>query len=149
MRSNLHMIPDFVKLANKLSVKRVVFQRVQTKDDFVRYYKEDFRKSNDFITHNEVSAVFSKAKLLAASLGVKILFEEKVVRCQWPWRGVYVTWTGDITPCCMIVDPKSPPIGNIFETPFRQLWNSKIYRILRRSVIKRQPIAPCKGCRAI
>lgn len=149
MRSNLHMIPDFVKLAHGVGIKRVVFQRVQTKDDFVRYYKSDFRKSEKFVTHDEVKAVLNKAKSIADSLGIKILFEERVVRCQWPWRGVYITWNGDITPCCMIVDPKSMPLGNILKTPLRLLWNSYAYRTLRKSLLRRKPLPACMGCRAI
>ncbi|MFH1332781.1 MAG: radical SAM protein, partial [archaeon] len=149
MRSNLHMLPDFVRLAHNVGVPRVVFQRVQTKDDFVSYYKSDFRKSGDFVTHEEVKSVFDSARSLADSLCVEILFEEKTVKCLWPWRSLYITWNGDITPCCMIVDPKSPPIGNILKTPFKVLWNSKVYRVLRKSLLKRTPIAPCKGCRAI
>lgn len=149
MRSNMHMIPDFVRLAHSVGVKRVVFQRVQTKDDFVSYYKSDFRKSKEFVAHDEVKAVFNRAKPVAESLGVKILFEEEVVRCQWPWRGVYITWNGDITPCCMIVDPKSMPLGNVFRTPLKLLWNSPAYRALRRSLLRRKPLPACAGCRAI
>lgn len=149
LRSNLHMIPEFVKLAHSISVPRVVFQRVQTKDDFVRYYSEDFRKSKEFVTHEQVREVFNHANPLAESLGISILFEEKTVKCLWPWRSLYVTWNGDVTPCCMIVDSKSLPLGNILETPAWKIWNSSAYRVLRKSLLERKPLPACKGCRAI
>lgn len=115
MRSNLCMMPDLIRFANEVGVNRVVFQRVQTKADFVKYYGADFTKSNEFVTCGQVQDTFNESMSLAKSLSVEIIFEENNIGCLWPWRGIYVTWKGDITPCCMIVDSKSLSLGNIFE----------------------------------
>lgn len=149
MKSNVGSISEFVRLAKSLDILKIVFQRVQTKDDFVKYYKSDFRKSKEFVTSGDVEVVVKKAMPLAESLGVKILFEESKVRCKWPWRGIYVTWNGDITPCCMIVDPDSVQLGNILKEPIGRIWNSQRYRQLRNSVRRRAPMPCCAGCRAI
>ncbi len=149
LRSNVSLMPEFVKLAKSVGINRIVFQRVQTKDDFIKYYEEDFRKSKEFVDYREVMHEFIKTKPFSENLGIKIFFEEKKVRCMWPWRGIYITWTGDVTPCCMIVDPKSVSLGNILETPIRRLWNNGAYRMLRKSVIRRKAIPACAGCRAI
>jgi len=148
LKSNLYMIPEFVKLAHSVGIKRIVFQRVQTKEDFISYYKEDFMKSKEFVSVDDVKRAVNAAMGLAQSFGVEILFEERRISCVWPWRGMYITWKGDVTPCCMVINPKTFVIGNVFKESIRKVWNSRQYKQLRFSMLKRKALPICRGCRA-
>ncbi|MBI3825268.1 MAG: radical SAM protein [Candidatus Rokubacteria bacterium] len=68
--------------------------------------------------------------------------------CKWPWKGSYITADGFVTPCCENgSDPDKINFGNVFQTPYAEIWNSPAYQQFRRDLrdpASRPPI--CVDC---
>ena len=66
-------------------------------------------------------------------------------QCKLPWFSPNVTAEGYVTPCCTISNPSIINMGNVFETPFEQIWNSEKFVEFRGGFYKKQPTV-CTGC---
>lgn len=53
--------------------------------------------------------------------------------CFWPWEIVSINPDGAVQPCCVFTNPAFD-FGNIFKTPFREIWNGKKYQAARKIV---------------
>ncbi len=145
LKENVNEIVEFVDFANSLGIKKIIFQAVQSKEDFVENYEEGF----DSLVINDkkkVKILINEAKRRGKKLGIEVVYDENVIECVWPWRNIYVTWKGDITPCCMIVDPNELKLGNIHEQPFNKIWNGQRYKYLRYALLKGKYVKACEGC---
>jgi radical SAM protein with 4Fe4S-binding SPASM domain len=74
----------------------------------------------------------------------------KLYNCSWPWRSSVINWDGTVVTCCGSWDTKED-MGNVLEQPFGKIWNSRRYRMARRSFrhkVAAQDAAdnPCAGC---
>jgi radical SAM protein with 4Fe4S-binding SPASM domain len=74
----------------------------------------------------------------------------KIMACQWPWKDSVINWNGTVVTCCGVYET-AHDMGNVFERPFHEIWNSRAYRLARRSFSK--PVAaqpdnpnPCREC---
>jgi len=147
MQRNLEEIPEFVDLAHELGVTKIIFQTVQLKEDFVKIYAKDFANKELIDTKKrQFLDLIEETKERGRKYKIKILFDEEDQKCVWPWRNIYVTWQGYITPCCKIVDFKNPVFGNLIKQDFEEIWNGEEYKKHREGFFKRIPAAPCKGC---
>ncbi|WP_170291914.1 radical SAM protein [Heliobacterium mobile] len=66
--------------------------------------------------------------------------------CWWPIRGVYVTFDGFVTPCCLRMDPEVIHFGNLFNESFLSIWNGERYRGFRQTFQEKQVPAICRSC---
>jgi radical SAM protein with 4Fe4S-binding SPASM domain len=64
--------------------------------------------------------------------------------CYLPWYMASFTWDGTLVPCDFHCDNEIT-FGNIFETPFKELWNGKETRKFRRKLIRKR-IGICGSC---
>ncbi|MFH1455572.1 MAG: radical SAM protein [archaeon] len=145
LKENMEDIPNFVDFAKSLGIKKIIFQAVQSKEDFVENYEKDF---NSLVVEDKklIRSLIGKAKNRGKNLGVNVVYDETVIKCVWPWRNIYVTWQGEVTPCCMVVDPKELKLGNILKQPFNKIWNGEKYRYLRYALLNYKPVKSCEGC---
>ncbi len=74
----------------------------------------------------------------------------KLMDCQWPWKDTVINWDGSVVACCGVFD-SADDIANAFDRPLHAIWNSRAYRLARRSF--RRPAAaepgranPCRTC---
>ena len=44
-------------------------------------------------------------------------------RCDWPWRGAYVSYQGLAMPCCMVATPDRINFGNMADDGAEAVWN--------------------------
>lgn len=66
--------------------------------------------------------------------------------CRRVWTMSNIFSNGDVVPCCYDYDSEMK-VGNIFETPFTQIWNNSAYRQLRKRIYhEMQTIAKCNHC---
>jgi len=65
-----------------------------------------------------------------------------VSRCNLPWRSAMITPAGDVVPCAMFTNYK---MGNLGKTTFREIWNNKRARNIRRLLSKGLPPL-CQKC---
>jgi MoaA/NifB/PqqE/SkfB family radical SAM enzyme len=61
-------------------------------------------------------------------------------RCIQAWYGACIKPNGDVVPCIDYV------VGNVTETPFKQLWNSEKMRLFRRTVGDQGYFPGCTRC---
>jgi len=62
----------------------------------------------------------------------------KMMNCPWPWQSSVINWDGAVSICCGSFDGRED-MGNVFRTPFDQIWNSRAYRLARRSFTRKLP----------
>lgn len=91
------------------------------------------------------------AEYLAEKVGVSLEIYEgnflsKKNKCSWPFTSAFITSNGDVVPCCVISDSDVIKMGNIFEQPFKEMWNSKKYKEFRYSISRHKLNDFCKSC---
>ena len=74
----------------------------------------------------------------------------KPFTCPWPWRQSVINWDGQVVTCCGSFTQEED-MGDVFTEGFGKIWNSKRYRLARRSFKKRltddqAKDNPCVNC---
>ena len=66
--------------------------------------------------------------------------------CWWPYNGVFITYDGYVTPCCMRMEPRVICFGNVYEQSLDEIWNSGQYTEFRDKL--KMGLVPeiCKRC---
>ena len=73
----------------------------------------------------------------------------KLFDCDWPWERVVISWNGDVNLCCggFSVGER---VGNVFDTPLRDIWNGPSYRAARANIAGREArqakSVQCRSC---
>ena len=160
MRQNIHELPDLVRLAHRLAINEV----------FVQHLCHDFQESSlpaqyrpmrNFVTSEtltsedpeRVQRLFDEARGVARELGVDLRLPRTrprlhppgtpgPQRCDWPWRGAYVSYQGLAMPCCMVATPDRIQLGSMAE---RGAWPSGTARTTRPSAISSRRITRRKS----
>jgi len=155
-RDNIKNLVDTIKMIDGLGVDEinptpVVEYDIKEFEDYtIKNVIEDLREA---LTEIETSVV-TIAELHIDSLYKYIEDYEKgeikytdVKRaCYTPWHNCYITWEGDVVPCCYYYD-KQISFGNVFKTPFKKIWNNKAYRIFRKRKAVSRDMPICQTCR--
>jgi len=76
--------------------------------------------------------------------------DSKNKKCDWPWRSLYVTCDGYLTPCCMQgSDPELINFGNMFKSPIKDILNNEKYQQFRNKLRSKKLIPlVCVNCPA-
>ncbi len=150
LKENIKEIPEFVELANSLGIKKVGFQTIQEKEDYIDKYNSKIKTQTVSNFNRKLKEKIKEAKRIAKKHNMTVIFdEEKSPGCIWPWRSIYITWNGNITPCCKILDYRKPFFGNILKENFWKIWNGKEYQLFRKLLRKRKAPLACKGCNMV
>lgn len=164
MRRNLHELPAVVERAAGWGIPRVSVQGLS--HDFSDAPPVAYTAIADYVNdqmvtalpHGEVEAVYERARAVAERAGIDLRLprvEERVepiavdgvpVGCDWPWRGAYVTYSGTVLPCCMVMGTDRIALGNINEAPFAQIWEGDAFRRFRAGLMNGDPHPVCRGC---
>ena len=162
---NINALPDFVRLAAKIGVNQVYLQRL------VYFHDDDgygLATSNNTLMTSDgrVRQRVEQGQHLAKQLGVQFNASgltsplESVrseTRSNHPWKGcfrptslMYITANGNVLPCCIspfaTSDYASIILGNVFETPLKEIWRGSKYRAFRKSHQTANPPKSCRGC---
>src|SRR3954469_21175927 len=118
MRRNLDELPGLVRLARELGIERLSVQHLC--HDFgesslpQQYWPMRAFVEQETLLNEEpgrVRRAFDEARALAEALAVSLRLPNVRPRpqatpasgrsrCDWPWRGAYVSYAGDAMPCC-------------------------------------------------
>jgi radical SAM protein with 4Fe4S-binding SPASM domain len=149
-KDNIDELPEFVELAKKLGINKISFQTLQTKENFFKSYDSHMKSQLVKSDMEKLKNKIEEAKFLAQKYNITVIFDEaKSLGCIWPWRSIYITWDGEITPCCKIVEWKKFPIGNILNEDFWKIWNGDKYQEYRKLLKKREAPLACRGCNSV
>lgn len=173
MRRNLDELPGLVRFAHEhglegLSVQHLAHDFSESSmppkyDPMRRFVDEQTLCGED---PARVERCFAEARELAAQLGIalrlpalKFLFEEKCEeraegagvrkgrgRCDWPWRGAYLSFSGEAMPCCMVATPDRVNFGSMAREGVARVWASDAYREFRERLASDDPPEICRGC---
>ena len=159
MRRNLEELPAFLEIAVHLGAHVVVskfmliFNHLKHLIDESLYFYPEL--TNSVLKHCILKAenlplCFIAPKLFKKGNGEGIieqlreidLGEEKYPICSWPWRQCNISMGGHVQPCCGAL----PSMGNIYETPFEEIWNCEKYIELRATVNTPNRWPECRNC---
>ncbi len=148
LKENVEDIPQFVKLAEKVGIKKIVFQTMQSKEDYVSKYSTKTRKQAVFDRGKRIKEKIEEAIKAAKEEGITLIFDEgkSSTGCVWPWRSIYISWNGYATACCKILDYRNPYFGNILKEDLWRVWNGEKYQEFRKFLRNRQAPLACRGC---
>lgn len=146
IKDNVKEIPEFIKFFSEMGINELIFQRLLTNDFYVNHYETNFLKEQ-LVSQEEINKEVKKNKELAKRLKINVLFDEG--KCNWLWSQIYVNYMGDVNPCCLILDPNNPKLGNLLRQDFKAIWNNQEYKNLRRMLINKQVPKVCNGCRRL
>ena len=151
LKDNIDEIPDFLNLARETGVKKMIFQTIQNKDDYLERYDSKTKSQTVVNFVDELQRKIIEIQKLAKKDKILIIFDEQksMGGCMWPWRGIYVTWNGYITPCCKTLNYNDPDMGNLLKQDFWKIWNNKNYQMYREMLRKREAPLKCVGCNMV
>lgn len=122
-RHNEDEIEQVKRMGNDLGVDHVGITRafIGNKDwiPLNEAYSHYQREGTEFISSQDRTERFLKAP------------QEEV--CNWPWEAIVINADGSVSPCCSVEDEKDD-FGNIFQQPFKEIWNNEKYRVARRYI---------------
>lgn len=150
MKENIEDLPGIIQLARNLNVSQVGFNHILSLD------LENDKRFVDFKTEGAVTSL-RKAKKLAKKYKIKIISRPllpKARSCWQPWLAPLIMLDGYVYPCCFM--DRSPKqietewyhgvplevpfyqyrMGNIFTTPFLEIWNGSDFKLLRSKIKK-------------
>jgi len=152
MTTNIHELPDMVRLGKELGVDRVKgFNLMVLDPEFIKYsLLFDQERANIFIT---------QAVSMARRFGLQTKYQEpfdlkrdvfryeesgeKRRNCEFLWRQINIEPNGDVTPCCHV---DAPVMGNIYREDLRTIWNNEMYQDMRASLDTTGLWECCKTC---
>lgn len=134
MKHNEHEVPDFLEWA-----KAVGTDTASVVDPCVRSVAE----GRLLLPENRKYWFYDEAAFEQGVLRPKKTLDNE---CTWIWNSVIVNWNGDVVPCCR--DPHGRHVmGNVFETPLREIWNGKpLFDFRRKIVTAQKDIDICALC---
>lgn len=152
MKESFREVPKLVELAHSLGIGFVVVQGLQL-------FERGMARKDQLINALEpedVIEVVDRSKRLGDALGVTVEFagiRPKPQPCFWPWVGCFVTYDGEVAPCCMINQRtdredvlKKIGFGNMLEEGFDDIWNNERARDFRFRLSSGDLPIICRNC---
>src|SRR5581483_11521829 len=149
MRQNLHELPDLVRLAHRFGIAAVWVQHL-CHDFGESTLPAHYRPMREFVQAQtlldedpaRIAHYFGEARAVADELGIELRLPRTrprfhppgtpgPQRCDWPWRGAYVSYDGQAMPCCMVATPDRAQLGNVVEQGVEAVWNGAAYEAFR------------------
>lgn len=88
--------------------------------------------------------IVDKIEYHADTRGSK-LFDSHKEQCSWPNYGMFVSWDGIVSACCMDVNMLYP-IGDVHDSSISDIFTSEEAKMLRKRIKMKQPIGKCRSC---
>lgn len=164
MRQNLHELAALVRFAQRWSIDEM----------FVQHLCHDFGESTlpasyqpmrRFVDEQSllgesperIERSFTAARQVADELGVDLRLPSTrrrphpsgtpgSERCDWPYRGAYISYQGLSMPCCMISTPDRHNFGDVTQQGVTAIWQSAAYEAFRHQLASDTPPEICRSC---
>ncbi|HLW68447.1 MAG TPA: radical SAM protein [Gemmataceae bacterium] len=164
MRWNLQELPDLVRLAQREGINTVFVQHL-CHDFGEPSLPGQYRPMRDYVDQHTLLAeeparvehFFAEARAVAEELTVDLRLPRiqpqehppgtpGPERCDWPWRGAYVSYDGLAMPCCMVATPDRIHFGNMAKAGADAVWNNSAYHEFRDRLSSDHPPEVCGSC---
>lgn len=154
---NIHELLPYIDLAKNTGVGRIVVSHVIT---FSAKQKEEALYNHIDPKHQKLwDNAMSKARNLGIHLVLPPLQPLENSKCRFrPWECFFVSWKGDIKPCCTYLHPLplfykgkkvTVPVtnfGNVHKENILKLWYSSSYSKFRDQILIKKYTDICKNC---
>jgi radical SAM protein with 4Fe4S-binding SPASM domain len=149
-QNNVRELPQIVRLAKRLGLSQIVIQPQLT-----NWGKDKMLVHTDEIQVETESDLFTtqlaEAQAIATAEGIDLAVNEsnrftRQTPCSCAWKSTYIAANGDVIPCSVIADADIVKMGNVFETDFKEIWNSPAYQTLREQITNHDLPEYCKHC---
>lgn len=164
MRKNVSELPALVHLARELGFESMFVQHLA--HDFAEEsLPEQYRPMRTFVDEQtllgedeeRVAQEFSRARATAEELGLPLRLPPLRVRthpagtpgrerCDWPWRGAYLSYDGQAMPCCMVATPDRKNFGSVTSDGLLATWRGEEYEAFREALGSDEPPDVCRSC---
>lgn len=164
MRSNLAELTDLVRLAANEGFESLSVQQL-CHDFSEASLPHQYRPMRAFIDsaslraedHAATQRQFDAAQVEAQRLGIALRLPRLTPRrhaadvpgrqrCDWPWRGAYISYDGRAMPCCMVATPDRINFGSMAAQGVEEVWNGAAYTAFRDRLSSTSPPSVCSGC---
>jgi MoaA/NifB/PqqE/SkfB family radical SAM enzyme len=164
MRRNLHELPDLVRLAHSWEMEELFVQHL-CHDFGEESLPAQYRPMRNFVSAETllgedlelIEASFAAARAEAERLGLRLRLPRVRPRphppgtpgrqrCNWPWRGAYLSFDAQAMPCCMIATPDRGTLGNVAEQGVAAVWSGAAYEDFRARLDSDDPPDICRSC---
>lgn len=145
MKNNAYEAPRIIPIASNLGISRVVFTKLIVSEEM----KELYPLSPDTLPREALQKCFKDIYSIARKMNIKVDFslfnKYSVKECQLPWNYCFISYDGDVHPCCFVYRTK---FGNVFKNSLTRIWASKEYQKIRKEISKGILPKVCTGCPA-
>ncbi len=132
VKPNEHELTALKKLAAELGVDKVLLKTAQL---------YDYENGHELMPENPKWSRYRKLPN-----GKYALKNSLPNHCWRLWHSCVITWDGQALPCCFDKDATFA-MGNILQTPFRDIWKSRTYEDFRKQLLTgRKHISICRNC---
>lgn len=158
MRSNLNELDAMVALSARMGVDALFVQRL-SHDLREPTLPGVYAPVRDFVQEaalgeddaEAMHAAYARATETARRLGVDLRLPRATPRpappgCDWPWRGAYISYSGEAMPCCMVATPDRARLGNMIREGVEAVWSGEAYERFRSGLKSGEPAPVCRSC---
>lgn len=164
MRGNLRELPELVRLAHEEGIDALSVQHL-CHDFGESSLPEQYRPMRRFVDGEtllhedpeQVRCYFDAARAAAGELGIGLRLPNVQPRahapgtpgrqrCDWPWRGPYISYDGKAMPCCMVATPDRIHFGDMATDGVDAVWNNDPYEQFRAQLDSDTPPEVCRSC---
>jgi MoaA/NifB/PqqE/SkfB family radical SAM enzyme len=156
LKSNLHELPGVLALARRVGIKEVIVAHIIHAGN---KWQDDQRvfgcRGGESQADELLKRAAKEARRLKISLHVPAISPQEIAVCaENPLQNLYISAEGEISPCVFLNPPLTSPFlryfcgsehqverltfGNIFTTPFEEIWNSPSYMAFRARFVERK-----------
>jgi MoaA/NifB/PqqE/SkfB family radical SAM enzyme len=171
MRRNLHELADIVRVGFDAGVSSIFVQHLchdygegTLPAAYTSMRAFVAAESLDGESRGRVRAAFDAARATARMLGVELRLPRvavadeaggaapspaasgRALRCDWPWRGAYLSFRGEAMPCCMVSTPDRVSLGDMAREGVAATWRGDRYRAFRAALASDAPPEVCRSC---
>lgn len=133
MKHNEHEVEKAIKLAKDIGVDEIFFKTVGMMDTAVYEPIEKYLPENKSFRRYKVE----EGKIKSGKINNF---------CDYVWDETTINVDGSVVPCCRDAH-NSYVFGNVFEQPFKSIWNNNKYIDFRKQVLRdKTKIGLCKYC---
>ena len=149
LKDNWQQMPDLVEMAKNLGMVHVHVESLMWQDDpkYLEYYREHSLADIEERAKTKLQEAKNKAQQYHIGFSSPLLDGQtfdiagdalpdlnqgktKGIPCWESWTTIFVTWQGDIHPCC----GSEQVMGNIKDRSISEIWNNPQYQQLRHDM---------------
>jgi radical SAM protein with 4Fe4S-binding SPASM domain len=99
-------------------------------------------QASAFLPENREYWMYDETELAKGKLTSKSRPGKEI--CEFPWNNLYVTWDGDVSPCCFFLDNQYT-LGNLLKSDLSRIWNGEEMQKFRKMMctIEKEQFVQC------